>query len=62
MARKQRVEYPGAFYHGIMRGNRKAAIFKVVITTSYPDFRFQPDPVSARFGYAAHPQGILAEV
>ena len=28
MARKPRIEYPGAFYHVITRGNRKAAIFK----------------------------------
>ena len=28
MARKPRIEYPGAFYHIIARGNRKIAIFK----------------------------------
>ena len=28
MARKPRIEFPGAFYHVITRGNRKAAIFK----------------------------------
>jgi len=28
MARKVRIEYPGAFYHVMARGNRKAAIFK----------------------------------
>ena len=28
MARKPRVEYPGAFYHVMTRGNRKEAIFK----------------------------------
>ena len=28
MARKPRIEYPGAFYHVITRGNRRAAIFK----------------------------------
>lgn len=27
MARKPRIEYPGAFYHVITRGNRKAVIF-----------------------------------
>jgi putative transposase len=28
MARKPRIEYPGAFYHVISRGNRKQTIFK----------------------------------
>ena len=28
MARKPRIEYPGAFYHVLTRGNRKLAIFK----------------------------------
>ena len=28
MTRKVRVEYPGAFYHVMTRGNRKEAIFK----------------------------------
>ena len=28
MARKPRIEYPGAFYHVMTRGNRKEAIFK----------------------------------
>jgi putative transposase len=28
MARSTRIEYPGAFYHVMARGNRRAAIFK----------------------------------
>jgi REP element-mobilizing transposase RayT len=28
MARKARVEYPGAFYHVICRGNRRPVIFR----------------------------------
>ena len=28
MARKARIEYPGAFYHVMARGNRKEAIFR----------------------------------
>jgi len=28
MARKLRVQYPGAIYHGMSRGNGKAAIFR----------------------------------
>ena len=27
MARKPRLEFPGAFYHVIARGNRRATIF-----------------------------------
>jgi len=28
MARKSRIEYPGAFYHVMTRGNRKQVVFK----------------------------------
>jgi len=28
MARKPRIEYPGAFYHVIVRGNQRQRIFK----------------------------------
>jgi putative transposase len=28
MARSLRIEYPGAYYHVMARGNRRAAIFK----------------------------------
>lgn len=28
MARSIRIEYPGAFYHVMARGNRREAIFK----------------------------------